>query len=300
MEGYAHRDEMRTFIEHISDYAKKGDSSFLIIPQNGIELIVQGEDASNDMATSYLNAIDAHGQEDLFYGYDDDNEATPEDTTNYLKDFLDLSKKADKTILVTDYVSAPEKMDRSYQSNTNAGYISFAADHRELNNIPKYPAPIYAENVNNIEYIHQAKNFLYLINPEAFSAKEEFLGAIGATNYDLLILDLFFNDGRVFSKEQINQLKRKANGGRRLVIAYMSIGEAENYRYYWKEEWASNPPSWLDEENPNWKGNYKVRYWDSNWQHIIYGNTDSYLQKIISAGFNGVYLDLVDAFEYYE
>jgi len=126
------------------------------------------------------------------------------------------------------------------------------------------------------------------------------LGAIGATNYDLLILDLFFNDGRVFSKEQINQLKRKANGGRRLVIAYMSIGEAENYRYYWKEEWASNPPSWLDEENPNWKGNYKVRYWDSNWQHIIYGNTDSYLQKIISAGFNGVYLDLVDAFEYYE
>jgi len=80
----------------------------------------------------------------------------------------------------------------------------------------------------------------------------------------------------------------------------MSIGEAEDYRYYWKAEWKTNPPSWLAEENPNWPGNYKVRYWNEDWQNIIYGNNDSYLRKILDAGFDGVYLDIIDAFEYFE
>ena len=36
------------------------------------------------------------------------------------------------------------------------------------------------------------------------------------------------------------------------------------------------------------------------WQNIIYGNESSYLTKISDAGFDGVYLDIIDAFEYYE
>lgn len=59
----------------------------------------------------------------------------------------------------------------------------------------------------------------------------------------------------------------------------MSIGEAENYRYYRRHEWDQKKPAWLDAENPNWSGNFKVKYWDSEWQKIIYGNDDSYLKK---------------------
>ncbi len=80
----------------------------------------------------------------------------------------------------------------------------------------------------------------------------------------------------------------------------MSIGEAEDYRYYWQDSWINNPPNWLEDENPDWEGNYKVRYWDKDWQSIIYGNDNSYLKKIINAGFDGVYLDIIDAFEYFE
>ena len=65
-------------------------------------------------------------------------------------------------------------------------------------------------------------------------------------------------------------------------------------------EWESNPPSWLAEENPDWRGNYKVRYWDENWQSIIYGDDNSYLKRITDAGFDGVCLDIIDAFEYFE
>jgi cysteinyl-tRNA synthetase len=56
----------------------------------------------------------------------------------------------------------------------------------------------------------------------------------------------------------------------------------------------------LGGENPDWKGNYKVKYWDPQWQAIIYGNDRSYAKMILDAGFDGVYLDLIDAFEYYE
>jgi len=84
------------------------------------------------------------------------------------------------------------------------------------------------------------------------------------------------------------------------VIAYMSIGEAESYRYYWKTAWNTNMPVWMGQENPNWHGNYKVRYWMKKWQKIIYGNDNSYVKKIINQGFDGVYLDIIDAYEYFE
>lgn len=40
-------------------------------------------------------------------------------------------------------------------------------------------------------------------------------------------------------------------------------------------------------------------YIEGLWQAIIYGNDNSYLKKIIDAGFDGVYLDIIDAFEYF-
>lgn len=55
----------------------------------------------------------------------------------------------------------------------------------------------------------------------------------------------------------------KANGGKHLILAYMSIGEAEDYRYYWKDEWKDHPPGWMAGENPDWPGNYKVKYWEA-------------------------------------
>ncbi|MCI0471716.1 MAG: endo alpha-1,4 polygalactosaminidase, partial [Candidatus Aminicenantes bacterium] len=83
---------------------------------------------------------------------------------------------------------------------------------------------------------------------------------------------------------------------RRLVLAYLSIGEAENYRWYWQAGWKPGNPSWLGAENPDWKGNYAVSYWASEWQAIVF----QYVDAIIAAGFDGVYLDKIDEYEYWE
>lgn len=123
------------------------------------------------------------------------------------------------------------------------------------------------------------------------------LDKLAASPFDLLVIDYSRDgsDAERFSQKDIIRLKSGQKGSR-LVLAYLSIGEAESYRYYWKKEWKNKNPRWLDRENPDWKENYKVRYWEREWQGIIF----RYLDRIIEAGFDGVYLDIIDAYEYYE
>ena len=295
-----YRQKMREFVIGISEYAKGIQPDFVIIPQNGIELVSSDGQENGAPHAAYLDAIDGNGQEDLFYGYSNDDKATPKADNEYLISFLDIAKSAGKTILVTDYCSTHSKMSDSYSRNAAKGYISFAADRRGLDDIPDYPQPIAFENNNDISSLAEARNFLFLINPEQFISKADFISAVTSTNYDLIVMDFFFQDGVAFTADEVNQLRNKANAGKRMVIAYMSIGEAEDYRYYWLPEWNTNKPSWMDAENPDWAGNYKVQYWNPEWQAIIFGKEDSYVQKILDAGFDGVYLDIIDAFEYYE
>lgn len=294
-----YKQEMRDFVQGISQYAKNENSDFIIIPQNGQEIITTNGEPDGPADASYLSAIDATGREDLFYGYDDDNVATPVDEREYLVDFLDIAHDNGVSVLVTDYCWDQLKVDNSYAQNRVKQYISFAAPDRELNTIPSYPSPLNEESADDITNISQASNFLYLINPNQFGSVDAFISAVQATNYDALIIDAFFNE-QLLTQLQVNQLKTKANGGKRLVIAYMSIGEAEDYRYYWQSGWEPNTPSFIKAVNPDWEGNYKVEYWNPDWQSVIYGNSDAYLDKLLSAGFDGTYLDIIDAFEYFE
>ncbi|TET44572.1 MAG: hypothetical protein E3J66_00680 [Dehalococcoidia bacterium] len=291
--------DMRAFVEGISAYAEGIKPNFIIVPQNGHELLTEDGEPNGSLSRAYLEAIDGVGQEDLFYGYTHDDVHTPLSQREYMISLMDVAENNDIEVLVTDYCSTRPSVDDSYSQNAAKCYISFAAAHRELDNIPKYPANPYNVNASSVTSLTEAKNFLYLINPGSFPDKNAFLDAIRETNYDIVIVDLFYDD-IALSASEVASLRVKANGGSRLVIAYMSIGEAEDYRYYWQREWETNPPLWLAEENPEWPGNYKVRYWDNDWQNIIYGKDDCFLKRILDAGFDGAYLDIVDAFEYFE
>ncbi len=131
------------------------------------------------------------------------------------------------------------------------------------------------------------------------------LDALGQTEFDLVIMD-YSRDGsdeEKFTADEISALK-DSPGGQKRVLSYMSIGEAENYRWYWQKSWDANrngkpdagAPAWLGPSNPDWPGNYKVRYWDAGWQEIVY----AYVDKVLVAGYDGVYLDIVDAYQYWE
>ena len=116
---------------------------------------------------------------------------------------------------------------------------------------------------------------------------------------DLIVIDptLDGNPARAFSAGDIAAMKTGSDGQRRLVIAYLSIGQAEDYRAYWKPEWLHAPPDWLDRKDASFPDNYEVRYWDRNWQALVFGAEGAMLDDLIAKGFDGVMMDGVDAFE---
>jgi cysteinyl-tRNA synthetase, unknown class len=117
------------------------------------------------------------------------------------------------------------------------------------------------------------------------------------------------------ARDDVEALRTKPDGTKRIVLCYLSIGEAENYRTYWRPRWATSPPVWLGPENPAWKGNFAVKFWYPEWQRLIvdpartqpstwdriiealFPQPKPYLDQIVEAGFDGVYLDRVDAYE---
>ncbi len=139
--------------------------------------------------------------------------------------------------------------------------------------------------------------YTYVLQTEKLAPSRSEAGAIlRDCDRDLIVIDPFFSEHQRWSPEEIAGIRTGKSG--RKVVAYLSIGEAENYRPYWSASWndTANRPEFILEENPDWKGNFKVRYWDNAWQQIIF----SELERIIAAGFDGVLLDIVDAFEFFE
>lgn len=292
--GLDYRTEMRQFVVRIAERAREVRPSFKIIPQNGHELLLSDAQSAQSVS-QYLNAIDGIAQEDLYYGVELDR-ATPEATRDYLKTLLRLAADRDKTVLAVDYAAAAQNVDRVVSGNRADGFVPFVANTLSLDTIPPLPADLRHEG--DVRQLSDARNFMALLNPGRFDTREDYLDALRGTDHDLLVIDLFYGADALTASE-VTSLKQKASGGQRLVICYMSIGEAEDYRHYWQVDWAANPPAWLDAVNPLWPGNYKVRYWNPEWQQVILGET-GYLGPILDAGFDGVYLDIIDAFEYFE
>ncbi|MBX9924862.1 MAG: endo alpha-1,4 polygalactosaminidase [Hyphomicrobiaceae bacterium] len=153
---------------------------------------------------------------------------------------------------------------------------------------------------------------------------------------DMLVVD-HSSDGSPkceLSAADVAALKKRPGKPDRLVLAYLSIGEAEDYRFYWNESWITRSipqpperpdlpcntpdpawtaymaklrevkvartelaPPWLADQNDTWRGNFIVKFWEPSWRAILMGSPDAYLDRIVAAGFDGVYLDRVDVYE---
>jgi cysteinyl-tRNA synthetase len=150
------------------------------------------------------------------------------------------------------------------------------------------------------------------------------LDKLVGSRYDLLVLeptrtdwsseDKYFDTG-----EMVRRLKEtRAHDGvhRKLVLAYIDIGEAEDWRWYWtwSGQWVEGEPrpeDWpdyiLSHDPDGWEGNYPLAYWDARWKDVViygrnqssepHGNYHSVIDEVIKGGFDGIYLDWVEAFE---
>ena len=156
------------------------------------------------------------------------------------------------------------------------------------------------------------------------------LGAPGAvdvlvkSHYDMLVVEPtrtdWSSEDRFFdTASMVARLKgSRASDGvhRKLVLAYVDIGEAEDWRWYWdwSRDWncrGAPPADWPEYivacDPDGWAGNYPVAYWDRSWKELLIYGVDraaeegrdyaSAIDEVIRDGFDGIYLDWVEAYE---
>lgn len=172
------------------------------------------------------------------------------------------------------------------------------------------------------------------------AGRETWLNALRNSDYDVIYIDSFYNHRALpavqtpLTRAEVESLKQKPDGGRRQVIAYLSVGSAEQNRWYCQDDWV-----WIDPTNPNtersmksgkivsgvytppenapawlalgYGGNYAeeavVQWWNPEWRDIIIyggspyaniatGDNTSSIDRIISQGFDGAYLDNVGVY----
>jgi len=137
-------------------------------------------------------------------------------------------------------------------------------------------------------------HWLYLID---VNLEPDTVEQIAASEHDMVVLDFIpseKNNRDYPMATVVSQLHNAAHP--KLVIAYIDIGQAEEYRTYWQPGWDIGNPDWIVGADPDgWEGNFPVAYWYDEWREIWLG-ADGYLQAILETGFDGVYLDWVEAY----
>lgn len=146
--------------------------------------------------------------------------------------------------------------------------------------------------------------------------------ALASSPYDMLVIEPTRTDVSeqdFDTAETVSTLKESRAGDgehRKLVIAYIDIGQAEDWRWYWtwSAHWKQNrprPKDWpsyiLTPDPDGWGGNWVVAYWHPEWKDLLLHGKDhpatedrdyvSILDQVVRDGFDGVYLDWVEAFE---
>ena len=99
------REEMRKFVQDISAFAKGYDPNFIVVTQNGLELLSKQREGDEDRvapARTYMLSVDAILQEALYYGVPEPDAATKNERREKLLGLADTATKNGVKVLVID------------------------------------------------------------------------------------------------------------------------------------------------------------------------------------------------------
>lgn len=156
--------------------------------------------------------------------------------------------------------------------------------------------PIIKENADNIFTVREAKNISFLLNDKAYADKNELIEAIRDSNYDIVVIEPYFHQTEPYTIDEINSLKYKKNGAKRLIIARFSVSEAKDTGFYWKNEWKIGNPQWLKRASFVEPNGAVTEYWNRDWLDIM----SRYFKGIVDTGFDGAFLTGIENHRYFE
>lgn len=302
------REQMRLFVQAISTYSRQTKPGFIVIAKNGLDLMVKRDDTDETQtspARTYLRSLDGIMVDGLFFAEAKGERPfgmppLPETQTKMLT-MADYAKSNGLKVLTLDYGKGNKIVDEAHKKANERGFISLVSDvpGANIHQLPTYPSRPPQENPKSVLSLDMVQNYATIRNSAPFGQQAQFALKMHDTNYDALLVEVFH--GRApLSRQAVETLKYKKIGAKRLVFAYMDIGSAASYRYYWKPNWREGSPFWVSAPMKDDPDRYSVEYWQADWQSIINGNPNSYLYGIIAQGFDGVVLDGLEAYKLFD
>jgi cysteinyl-tRNA synthetase len=198
----------------------------------------------------------------------------------------------------TDYTIEQPADVSDYQKDSSGKGSVLEQDTTETATTPEQAATQTTKTSNPLSKVKTWFYFLYF-EPDTI------LEYITESDFDMVVIEPVFTEkeNEDYDIEKVvEEIKysKAANLNNKLVIAYIDIGQAESYRYYWKSNWRVGNPDWIAGEDPDmWEDNYPVAFWRTEWQDIWFKGTsthDAQIKMLMDVGFDGVYLDWVEAY----
>ncbi len=130
------------------------------------------------------------------------------------------------------------------------------------------------------------------------------IASIAQSRYDVVTIDEVTTSSlatKLPALPIVNSLHATAGAdvSHKIVLAYIDLGEAENYRTYWQQSWTIGSPSFILGTDPNgFPNNFTVNYSDPGWKSVVFGSSGALIDQAIADGFDGVFLDNVGAYNY--
>ncbi|MBL8643031.1 MAG: hypothetical protein JNK21_03785, partial [Rhodospirillaceae bacterium] len=152
------------------------------------------------------------------------------------------------------------------------------------------------ENSANVDNLNAARSMLVNLSNRKYGTKQNWLLALKNTNHDVVVVDAFYNGNQALTKAEVNGLKYKKMGARRMVMAWIDIGQASDDAYYWQREWQVGNPSWLTALDRTKPGKYHVEFWNPAWKAIV-GKTYA---GLVDLGFDGIVIAGVESYRRWE
>ncbi|PKR55311.1 endo alpha-1,4 polygalactosaminidase [Thalassospira marina] len=302
-------EDMRKMVISLSRWAKRERSDFSIIAMNGLDLttfiepglFVTKSDAKP--ARNFIRALDGFLIEAPRYGRDGYNKETVEGEVKYDEQYLERLSDTGMRFFMLDYTDKIENIRKSRESVKDLNPLYYAAPppDMQLAALAKVPSTPLNENPFIIDTIHKARNYAMVVDSAPFGNKDAYVDALANTNYDILIIDAFHRGTTPLTYDDIRKLRYKKIGTPRLLLAYIDVGRAQTYRYYWRNDWRAGSPDFISSASNTgrWGQENHVYYWDPQWQNIIFGNANSYVAGLMQLGFDGIVMDGIEDYRWW-
>jgi len=298
------REEMRKFVILIAQFSRKYRNDFRVIARGGLDLLVKRsvlDDQKTSPARTYLRSLDGLLVDGIFSSRTTPDTPPSREKQSQIRNVINYATSNGLRVFTFDFGNTSDFIDRTHQKAKKNGFVSLVSQQKlsEISSLPTYPKRPFNENSNNVLSLGQVKNFVAVTNSISFGRQDSFALKLHATNYDMVIVDVF-HGRQPLTRRAVETLKYKKVGAKRLVIAQMNIGLAASYKYYWKDRWGEGSPSFINVPLRDDPDQYYVKYWLPRWQNLIAGDTNSYLYGIIRQGFDGVLIDGLETYKFFE